>query len=355
MLNLVGSAALELITRCKAGGIIVNEHTLTRDETRRHVDILARWFEFIDLDDLPRRLANRSKKPFCLLTFDDGKRSNASVTAPELKRLGVPALFFVVSEFLGGQIPLWFDNYLLLQKKLGSVPAELSPRTIKQLPYALLIERIEKACLRHGIHANTNDEDIGPMTWDQARYLRKLGFRIGAHGATHAIMTREKKTDALENIGQSISAVGLQIGEPCTSFAFPNGNYTAELARHAVNCGVRYVMTTEPTWADATFPLWRLPRLQLFGSQNRARIQLKIVASATGQILLNPDGTGRAYAAINSLAKAGQGIQRKLDPANATVIDKESNLESPALPPSAAQLERPWSRDGARLNYRSFR
>jgi peptidoglycan/xylan/chitin deacetylase (PgdA/CDA1 family) len=310
----MGSAALELTTRLKAGGIIVNEHTLTRDETLRHVDILGRWFEFIALTDLPERLARRSGKPFCLLTFDDGKCSNATVTAPELKRLGVPAVFFVVSEFLDGKAPLWFDTYRLLRKKLGTLPAGLSPRAIKQLPYALLVERIERACSQHGIDRSANDEDMAPMTWDQARNLRKLGFSIGGHGATHAIMTRERKADAFENIAKSLSAVGSQIGEPCTSFAFPNGNYTAELAKHVLHCGARFAMTTEPTWADATFPLWRLPRLQLFGSQNRGRIELKIAVSATGRILLNPDGTGRAYAALNNLAKAAQGKQRELEP-----------------------------------------
>jgi peptidoglycan/xylan/chitin deacetylase (PgdA/CDA1 family) len=303
LLSLIGSVALELITRLKAGGIIVNEHTLTLEETRRHVDVLGRWFDFIELRDLAGRLGRRSSKPFCLLTFDDGKCSNATVTAPELERLGVPAVFLVVSEFLGGTIPLWFDRYRLLQRKLGTFPAGLSPNSVKQLPFALLIERIDRACKLHGIDASANDEGVAPMTWDQARQLHKLGFSIGAHGTTHAILTRERRASALRNIANSISTVGLQLGEPCTSFAFPNGNYTAELAQYAVSCGAQFVMTTEPTWADATFHLWRLPRLQLFGSQSRGRIELKIAASATGRILLNPDGTHRTYARLNKLAR----------------------------------------------------
>jgi peptidoglycan/xylan/chitin deacetylase (PgdA/CDA1 family) len=315
MLNLVGSAALELITRWKAGGIIVNEHTLTREEMRRHVDILARWFDFIELNDLPERMTNRSRRPFCLLTFDDGKRSNASDTAPELKRLGVPAVFFVVSEFLGGKSPLWFDSYHLLQKKLGSFPAGLCPRTIKQLPYALLMERIERACSQHGIRQSADHENTAPMTWDQARHLQRLGFSIGAHGATHSIMTREKKVDALENIAKSISAVELHIGEPCTSFAFPNGNYTAELAKHAVHCGARFVMTTEPTWADTTFPLWRLPRLQLFGSQSRGRTRF---------------------------------LRARLPPT------KRLTTEKPAFPKFAAQLGRHIFFGSARVQFRSL-
>lgn len=304
MLNRIVSATLEQISRRKGGGIIVNEHTLNREQTRRHVDALSLSFDFIALDDLPRRLAKPAKKPFCLLTFDDGRRSNALVTAPELSRLGVPAVFLIVSEFPDRGSPFWFDRYHQLWKHLGKYPSGLSPRAVKQLPYAMLVERVERECLRHGLHPDLGDDDVAPMTWAQAREIKRLGFSVGAHGTTHAIMTRETWFDASRNIAKSISDVTAQLGEPCTSFAFPNGNYTAELARHAVRCGARFVMTTEPTWMNATVPLWRLPRIQLFGSQTATWMRLKVATSAMGNILLNPDGTRRAYVAIDRLARS---------------------------------------------------
>ena len=304
MLSALGSAAMAVVTRFKAGGLIVNEHTLTREQIRVHVDALARWFDFIHPDELPDRLLRRRGKPFCLLTFDDGYRSNATVAAPELSRLGVPACFFVVTEFLGGRTALWSDLYALLQKKLGTLPPGLSPETIKQLPHDLLAERIERACRRHGITPDLENEHVAAMTWDQVRDLRARGFSIGAHGATHAIMTRETREDAFANIARSIARVSEETGAQCSSFAFPNGNYTAELAQHALRCGARMVMTTEPTWVDAGFPLWRLPRVQLFGYQERAMIDLKIAASATGRILKGADGTRMVYREINRLSRA---------------------------------------------------
>src|SRR5438067_734889 len=100
MFEIATSFLLALSRRLHRGGVIINEHTLTAEQTRRHVEALGRWFDFIDLDELPRRLANPGQRPFCLLTFDDGKRSNATQTAPELARLGVPAVFYVTTEFL---------------------------------------------------------------------------------------------------------------------------------------------------------------------------------------------------------------------------------------------------------------
>jgi peptidoglycan/xylan/chitin deacetylase (PgdA/CDA1 family) len=303
MLDVVGTLSLELVQRFKTGGVIVNEHTLDREETRRHVEVLGRWFDFIQLNELPERLCRRNKRPFCLLTFDDGKRSNATKVAPELEKLGVPAVFFVVSSSLGCKTPLWFDRHRALRKKLGAVPPGLELNILKQLPYSLLMSRVERACSQHGVEADLDDDHVGLMTWEQVRSLHQRGFSIGAHGFTHAILTRETKLAAFDNIERSIAKVREEIDAPCSSFAFPNGNYTAELAQHAIRCGVKMVMTTEPTWADERSGLWRLPRLQFFGTDSPGKIKLKIAVAASSLILNNPDGTGKTYRVVNRLAK----------------------------------------------------
>jgi peptidoglycan/xylan/chitin deacetylase (PgdA/CDA1 family) len=303
MLNIIGTISLALVHHFKTGGIIVNEHVLDREQTRRHVEVFGRWFDFIALNELPERLKRRGKRPFCLLTFDDGKRSNATVVAPELEKLGVPAVFFVVASSIGCQTPLWFDRYKALRKKLVSLPPGLELHILKQLPYAVLVERMERACTQYGVEADLDDDDVALMTWEQVRSLHKRGFSIGAHGFTHTILPRETEAAALENIGKSIAKVREEIAAPCSSFAFPNGNYTAELAQHAVRCGAKMVMTTEPTWADASFPVWRLPRLQFFGADSLGKIKLKTAVAASGLILNNPDGTGKTYRVINRLAR----------------------------------------------------
>ena len=328
MLNGIGGISLALACRFKSGGVIVNEHVLDREQTRRHVDLLGRWFEFIHLKDLPERLRRRGKKPFCLFTFDDGKRSNATIVAPELERLGVPAAFYVVSSALDSQAPLWFDRYRALRKKLGPAPNGLTLETLKQLPYAVLTEQIDQACSKYGIDADLRDDDVGLMNWEQARQLHRRGFSIGAHGHTHAILTRETKAAAFESIEESIAKVSHEIGEPCASFAFPNGNYTAELAQHAVRCGAKTVMTTEPMWADQDFALWRLPRLQFFGNDSPGKIKLKVGVAAMGLFLKNPDGTGHAYRATHRAARRSAGRALMGNESNELVAKSHARTEA---------------------------
>src|SRR6202023_1812753 len=121
MLNAISTIFLALVHRFKSGGVIVNEHVLDREQTRRHVEVFGRWFDFIQLNELPERLNYPRKRPFCLFTFDDGKRSNATAVAPELERLGVPAVFFVVSSSIDCKTPLWFVRQRALRKNCGTL------------------------------------------------------------------------------------------------------------------------------------------------------------------------------------------------------------------------------------------
>jgi len=294
MLKIVARLLLELASRMKRGGVIINEHTLTASQTRLHVEVLARHFDFIPLDDLPRRLTQSTQRPFCLMTFDDGKRSHAAEVAPELDQLGVPAVFYVTTEALTRGTPLWFDRQKALVQTLGYCPADLELATLKRLPFEVLSERLDCACAQYGLPEMQSD-DLQPMTWDQARELSLQGFSIGAHGCTHAILTCQSRDNARAEIEQSVATVSAELGSACRSFAFPNGNYTADLAQYAFHCGAATVMTTDPMWANRRSSLWRLPRIQLFGENSRARIQLKIALAALHGILANPDGTGRAY------------------------------------------------------------
>jgi peptidoglycan/xylan/chitin deacetylase (PgdA/CDA1 family) len=295
MANLAATFLLASAQRRRGGGVIINEHTLTKAQTCFHVHVLRHWFEFIKLEDLPYRLARRTRKPFCLLTFDDGKRSNFSETAPELERLQVPAVFYVTTEPLTNGSCFWFDRREQLVRALGHCPAGLDLDTLKRLPFDVLMQRLDRACAECKFQPGEQTDDLRPMSWDDARSLCQRGFTLGAHGLTHAILTHEAKERAFAEIEGSLAKVTLETGSPCTTFAFPNGNYNTELIQHAMRCGASTAMTTEPMWADNSTSLWRLPRIQLFGGSSRAHIETKIALAAFKGILANPNGSGRQY------------------------------------------------------------
>lgn len=285
-----------LACRVKRGGVILNYHTLSAAQTRRQIELWAPHFEFIAHDELGKRLERPGKKPFCLITFDDGKRSNLTETAPELERLGVPAVFYIVTKFADGELPvLWFDTYREFVKQLGECPKGLAPLELKRLAQSERLERLEQAYRAYGFRAELDADDTVALNWDEVRRLRRQGHTIGAHSETHAILTTVPLSQAQGEIARSIARVSEELGGPCASFAFPNGNHTDELARYALGCGVRTVMTTDPTWIGPAEQPWRLPRVQIHVTQTPSRHQLKVFMASFGSLLGNPDDTGRRY------------------------------------------------------------
>jgi peptidoglycan/xylan/chitin deacetylase (PgdA/CDA1 family) len=290
--------------RLRRGGIVLNFHTLDAGETRRYVEWLARHFDLIHHDELLARLDRRGRRPFCLISFDDGKRSNYTETAPVLAQMGVPAVFFVVTEFLTAQErPLWFDQHEALLRRDAALPPSLDPCALKLLPHEMRAERVSAACEQLGARVDMGDDRIAPMTWDQVRELGRQGHTIGAHGRWHAILTNEPLEEAKRDIRASIETVAAETGAPCRTFSFPNGNYTARLGRYALSCGVQTVMTTEPLWATRGIQGWRLPRIQLHGHLPLGRQAAKLSLASLGCVLGNPDGTGRFYVRMHREAR----------------------------------------------------
>jgi len=216
-----------------------------------------------------------------------------------LRELGVPAAFYVPTEFLSdGTRPLWFDRVSALHAHVPDLPAELHTEVLKLLPFQLRDQRVDDACRRYGIDADMTNDDIRPMSWDDARALHAQGFTIGSHSEWHAILPAETPDYARADISKSIERITTELKARCATFSFPNGNYTSPLAHHAQACGAETVFTTEPMWAGPESQSWRLPRIQLFGRRNTTYLGVKVSAARVPRVLGNPDGTGRRYAGI---------------------------------------------------------
>ena len=287
--------ALKIASSIKKGGVIINNHTQNKNQIRLQIDVLGQYFEFIHHNELPKRIKQKKSKPFCLMTFDDGKKINATETAIELERSGVPSVFYLTTDCINTQQPHWFDFRNCLEQKLPRQTAHLQTKNLKRLSISEISEKLEKMCIQYNIQPDCSNPLIAPMNWEDVCELDKKGFTIGAHSTRHAILTNETNTEAETDIKNSINDVSRHIGRHCSTFAFPNGNYTMELADHAIRCGAKTVMTTDPTWVKHDASLNYLPRIQLYNRYTHGQIQIKIAVASPGIILKNPNGLGRQY------------------------------------------------------------
>lgn len=292
LLNLASRAA----SLAGYSGIIINNHLEGRQEIRSQVDTLARSFDFIGLDELQAAMTHRRRRPFCLFTFDDGKQIQVEAAA-ELESLGIPAVIYVVTASMESSEPLWFDKLRALRESSGfSLPPELQREAVKKRPLVEIKPLVDKACAAYGCCPEPDDPRSRAFDWQTARDLHRRGFVVGAHTVDHAILTNETPEEAQRQIRLSLDTVSKQLGCPCTTFAFPNGNYNEMLIEYAKTCGAQMLMTTDPRWVRRRDSLSCLPRIQISHGATVDVCRAKIIAALPGFVLKNPDGTGRAYA-----------------------------------------------------------
>jgi peptidoglycan/xylan/chitin deacetylase (PgdA/CDA1 family) len=159
----------------------------------RYCRFFRRHFRVAPLRDLVTALERGEPVAGCLaITFDDGYLDNYEQAAPVLARLGLPATFFIVTQWMASDVVPWWDR---------------------------------DAGTRHPW-----------MTWDDVRALRRRGFDIGAHTRTHVDLGRVSGAAAREEIGGARRELQAQLAEPVDLFAYPYGGvrHLAESNRELV-------------------------------------------------------------------------------------------------------------------------
>lgn len=205
----------------------------------KDLDYLLKHFKPIGLNELIEAVHQHKKLPSnsFFLTFDDGLAECYHVIAPILKRKGIPATFFINSDFVDNKALMfrYKASYLieaLSQKKID--PAQIASLFEKyQLPFldlkkALLSVRWQQEALLDDI-ATAFELDFNTFLQDQKPYLNQDqiaqmiedGFTFGSHSQNHPTYNSIDLKSQIEQTLLSQAYLKEHFRLPYQTFAFP--------------------------------------------------------------------------------------------------------------------------------------
>jgi peptidoglycan/xylan/chitin deacetylase (PgdA/CDA1 family) len=233
---------------------------------------LSRYYNPVGEDEVIATLEGPKKlSPYSVwITFDDGYRDNFTLASPILKKYGIPATFFVTTDYINKKsFPYelyFFDAVAKTETKNFKVRINGRTRVFdlgrpeqRRASAQKIAEVLKKGDLWTHEHVldvigelkvNMDDIRIPFMSWQEIGEMSRNGFAIGAHTVSHKALSSLSSREVSAEIIDSKKEIEARISRPVFSFAYPYGkkeHYVAAVSRAALSeAGIRLAVTTEP-------------------------------------------------------------------------------------------------------------
>ena len=235
---------------------------VTLDQFRLLLSSFAKaGFSFIRPDYIDDSLERGGK--YVMLTFDDGYFNNLSAL-PLLHEFAAPAVFFASARHIKTGKALWWDVLYREMTSAGMPASHL--RVARARLKTLRNEEIEN-WLRAEFQLErlqpTGDLDRPMTPWELKELSNDRYAVIGNHTLDHAILTNYSYQEAIEQIEGGQQELLEMTGKLPTCIAYPNGNWTPQIAESAMRMGLMSGVVTLPGRNALPIPAGGIRRMTL--------------------------------------------------------------------------------------------
>jgi peptidoglycan/xylan/chitin deacetylase (PgdA/CDA1 family) len=259
----------------------------------KQINFLAQKYAIISLKDAVKQLTHGqlNTKMQIVLSFDDGYRDNYEIVYPILKKMGIPAVFFIIANYINSNSLLWdveIAKILSENRKRNKVKIanQIIKESIFQSRDAYIISVIKKIkALTHRVRQEVLDSireyrdrnemtgywDNCFMSWDNLKIIAENGIEIGSHGLNHYSLSMLPLEDAIYEINQSKKIIEHHINSKCSHFAFPygaRGDFNETLIDYIRQAGYQSCLLNIQGYNRITNDLFRLKRFIVNDSTN---------------------------------------------------------------------------------------
>ena len=260
----------------------------------QHIDWLGQRFSLVSLDDigLYEESERSFRRPAAAITFDDGYSDVFHHGFPLLKRKGVPAAVFVVTDLMGTGRPQPFDRLYGLLRLIESEGVPLAQRVRRAVraagfdldvgsavpdadePFRIMtlllnrmpLESVEQIIVELQRSAHLAPEvcdELAPLTWDMIGRMHDSGITIGSHTSSHALLTSESLETVKRQLVDSKVALEAKLKSNVRHFAYPDGRFNPGVVQAVHSAGYRFAYSICHR-RDSRFPLLTIPRKVLW-------------------------------------------------------------------------------------------
>jgi peptidoglycan/xylan/chitin deacetylase (PgdA/CDA1 family) len=253
------------------GRELVPPHALELFEAQvRHV---ARRYRLVRAEDLPAAVAarRRGERFPAAITFDDDLVAHAALAAPALRRLGVPATFFLTGASLDRPFAFWWQRL----QQAADLGLDLPVEGDGIHEAAARLEGMSPAD-RDAIAARLEDAPAEPgLPRERVRELAAAGFDIGFHTLRHDRLTDLDDEALARAFTDGRAELEDAAGRPFTAIAYPHGKADERVARAAAAAGFRLGFTGRYEAVEPSSDLLLLGRIEpSFGPAANFAVQL---------------------------------------------------------------------------------
>lgn len=270
----------------------------------KQLDWIGRRYEFADPDDMDRWLQGErpAGRPVAVITFDDGYRDVYEQAFPLLKRKGIPAVVFVVTDLVGEtRLQIHDELYLQLARALRAwhMPRRRLQEVLReaqvvstpglgadgnsggplQITRALLsaLTQVELRSVIGVLRQQSEGRELETgalmsLDWAMLGEMQRADIRIGSHTCSHALLTNEVASKVVAEARNSRRELERRLGTTPAHFAYPDGRFDASVVAAVADAGYRFGYTTcrhqDPGHPTLTIPrrlLWENACLDAFG------------------------------------------------------------------------------------------
>jgi len=269
---------------------------VTTDTFECHVQFLIKYFKILPVSELNspefRSENQKSKRPVCFVTFDDGWYDFYQYAYPILQKYNIPATIFLTTGYIGTNNWFWTDRIASLLNQVNSIEKKpideinddsiqviskiedianqshgrlsATIRLLKNYKLNKIEHIIERLSQRWNVHLNLVGRSF--LNWGEITEMSHSGLvEFGSHTNNHNILITLSEEEAYNdiNISQQLLLEKSLVNKNFQTICYPNGSFNQTIIQTVKRLGFNIAFTTKHDWENYNYNPYEIHRVAI--------------------------------------------------------------------------------------------